>query len=386
MNLISKLYRMWQIRFGTLEVGELEHLSVIYMEYQNPLKSDVPWMSLYAWRKLTKEDSEYFMKLYLKYHTADEGLFKSEWLMKQELIRHAYLHSLCTRKIPYTKAEEKWILESGEPGATRCLLLPLSANSEYQLIYNGSKEQIEGYIVSHVLREAGEAQLAISASDKSDPVRAEMYRKLLKRYFECQSGIYGHKLFTDFMAQWSLFADENNDEFIMKVIEQCDMDDCFMEPAMIRRMVKMNPKYLIWYLSYSYIYDRDVVSELLAMDLPEHLRDMIAISEQRSSIHEIAVNSMVYVPDDWSRAELDAYAAFDHEDDDEKRMVDLKAFLEPRFKEGTVSPTMSAWVAARCPEFTKDVMVNLSRLETRALNRVMFFNPLDLHHSANELY
>ncbi len=386
MNLISKLYRMWQIRFGTLGVDELEHLSVIYMEYQNPLKSEVAWMSLYAWRKLTKEDSEYFMKLYLKYHTADEGLFKSKWMMQQELIRHAYLHSLCTREIPYTNAEEKWILGCGEPGALRCLKLSLSANSEYQLVYNGNKEQIEDYIIGHVLREAGEAQLAISASDKSNPVRAEMYRELLKRYFKCQSGIYGHKLFTDFMAQWSLFADEENDEFIMTVIDQCNMDDCLMEPAMIRRMVKMNPKYLNWYLSVSYIYDKDLVSELLAMDLPEHLRDMVAISEQRSSIHEIAVNSMVYVPDDWSREERVAYVAFDREDDDEKRMADLKAFLEPRFKEGAVSPAMSAWVAARCPEFTKDVMVNLSRFEMRVLHRVMFVNPLDLRHSANELY
>lgn len=383
MNWFSKLYRMWQIRFDTLEVDELERLGKIYVEYQSPLASEVAWMNEQGWHKLTKRDSEYFMKLYLKYHTADEGLFKSKRLMENEHIRHAYLHSLCSRKIPYTKAEEKWILECGEPGATRCLLLPLSANSEYQLIYNGSEKQIEGYIAGHVLREAGEAQMAVSASDKSDPVRAEMYRKLLKRYFECQSGTRGHKLFTDFMAQWSLFADENNDEFIMQVIEQCDMDDYFLESAMIRRMLKMNPKYLTWYLSYSYIYDKDLVSELLAMDLSEHLRDMIAISEQRSSIHEIAVNALVHILDDWSAEECDAHNRFSREDDAEKRMADLKAYLEPRFKEGTVSPAMSAWVAARCPELTKEVMINLTRFERHALNRIMFANPLDLHHTVN---
>lgn len=382
MNWISKLYRMWQIRFDTLKVDELEQLGKIYIDYQSSLKSDVSRMSSQSWRNLTKKDSEYFMKLYLKYHTADEGLFKSKHLMENEHIRHAYLHSLCSRKIPYTHAEEKWILENGEPGATCYLLLSLSANSEYQLIYNGSNEQIESYIVGHVLREAGEAQLAISASDKSNPVRAEMYRKLLKRYFECQSGIHGYRLFTDFMAQWSLFADENNDEFIMQVIEQCNMDDCVLESAMIHRMLKMNPKYLTWYLGHSYIYDRDLVSKLLTMDLPEHLHNMIMVSEQRRIIHKMINNSLLPISDDWKEDECEARFVFSREENDDKRISDLLAYLQPKLSEGAVSPAMSAWVAACCPNLVKEVLLNLARYEEHILYKIIYVNPLDVHYYA----
>lgn len=386
MNRLQKLYQLCKIRFGTLEVKDLEHLCAIYIVFQDP-KEKSAWISLYNWKKLTKCDCKQLLELYLKYHTADEGLFKSDWLLKNEHIRHAYLHGLCSRDIPLTTAEENWILACDDPGAMRCLKHPLSANSEYKLIQSGNFDMIRNYIVGHLLRESGEAQLALNAADKAYPNSAAEYRRLLGLYFEWQHHGAGHKLFTEFMAQWCLFADERNKDFIFEVLEQCDMDDCVLENALIRRMAwGMSPEYLIWYLAYSYIADKDLVAELSEKGLTEHQRDMIAISEQRRTIHEIVSNALMLVSDDWRGEERDAYVRFDREDNAKKRMEDLRAFVGPRFAKGVVSPAMSAWVAARCPELAKDAQLNLTRYEQNLLNRIAFVNPLDLHHCNTSIY
>ena len=381
MNGIKRLYRMCKIRFGTLSVKELEQLCAIFIEYQNPTERS-RWISLFGWKKVTRRESKQFLELYLKHHTADEGLLKADWLLQNEHIRHAYLHGLCTRPIPLTKAEEKWILSCGEPGAMRCLKYPLSGNSEYQLIQSGDFKTIENYLTCHLLRESGEAQLALNASDKEYPNRAAEYRRLLSRYFEWQHRIEGHKIFTKFMAQWCLFADERNIDFIFEVLEQCDMDDQVLENAIIRRMAwGMSPEYLNWYLAYSYIADKDLIAELLEKGLSEHLRDMVTVSEQRRAIHEIVNNSLILFSDDWRDEEREAYCKFDREDNAKKRMADLRAFLQPRFAKGIVSPAMSAWVAARCPELAKEVQLNLTRFEENVLKRLSFLNPLDLNHN-----
>lgn len=386
MNWITRMFRMCQIRFGTLSVEDLEHLCAIYIEFQNPQESS-SWISLYKWKKLRRADCKRFLELYLKYHTADEGLLKSDWLLKNEHIRHAYLHGLCTREIPLTAAEEKWILNCGEPGAMRCLKFPLSANGEYKLLKSEDYKMIENYLICHLLRENGEAQLAMYASDKEYPNRAEAYRRLLRRYFEIQHRAEQHKVFTGFMAQWCLFADERNEEFIMEVLQQCDMDDCVLENAIIRRMAwGMSPEYLTWYLSYSYISDKDLTTELLQKGLSGHLQDMVAVSEQRRTIHQIMEKSWLFSADGWHDDELEAYNTFCREDNAKKRMADLKAFLEPRFKEGKISPAMSAWVAARCPELAKEAQINLTRYKKRLLDRVTLINPLSTErYSCNYL-
>ena len=380
MNRIKRWYQMCKIRFGTLNVKELEQLCAIYIEYQNPQERS-RWITLLGWEKVTKRESKDFLELYLKHHTADEGLLKTDWLLQNEHIRHAYLHGLCSRDIPLTTAEEKWILACGEPGAMRCLKHPLSANSEYKLIQSDNFDMIRNYIVSHLLRESGEAQLALNASDKNYPNRAAEYRRLLSRYFEWQHRVQGHKIFTEFMAQWCLFADERNRDFIFEVLEQCDMDDCVLENAVIRRMAfEMSPEYLTWYLAESYIADKDLVAELLEKGLTEHQRDMLTVSAQRRAIHEIILNSLFF-SDDWRDEEREAYCAFDREDNAKKRMADLRAFLQPRIAKGVVSPAMSAWVAARCPELAKEMQLNLTRYEQNVLDKVTFINPLDLHHT-----
>ena len=386
MNWIKRLYYACKVRFGTLQVKELEQLCAIYIEFQNPLEK-ASWISLYGWKKVTRRDSKYLLEKYLQYHTADEGLLKADWLLKNEHIRHAYLHGLCLRPIPLTAAEEDWILNCGEAGAMRCLTYPLSEASELKLLRNGDFKMMYNYVICHVLSAAGEAFLAASASDNAYPYRAAEYRKILKRYFELRKDFYHDKLFTSFEAQWALFADERNKEFIFEVIEQCNMDDFVLENAIIRRMAwGMSPEYLMWYLSYSYVADKDLIAELLEKGLSEHLRDMIAVSEQRRAIHEIVKNSLLFFSDDWRDDEREAYCKFDREDDAKKRHSDLEEFLRPRFKKGLISPAMSAWVAARCPELAKEVQLNLTRFEERVLSRMAFINPLDFHHCNANVY
>lgn len=377
MNLIKRLYLMCKIRFGTLELEELEQLCAIYVEYQNP-KETASWISLPAWKKLSRKDCNCFFKLYLQHHTADEGLFKDACMLENESIRNAYLQSLSTRKIPPTRAEEKWILNCGKPGVMQGI--KLSAQGEYELMQSDNYDMIENYLSYHVLREAGGAQLALNAADKEHPNRAAEYRRLLGRYFEWQGKIQGKRLFTEFMAQWCLFADERNREFIFCVLEQCDMDNP-LESATIRRMaLEMSPEYLTWYLAYSYIPSTDLVSELLEKGLIEHHKDMITISEQRRVIHEMVTNSLQILNDDWRDEELLVYERFDREESAKKRMSDLQEFLRPRAKNGAISPAMSAWVAARCPELAKEMQVNLNRYEQRIMNKIAFTNPLDFNY------
>lgn len=386
MNRMNRLYQMCKIRFGTLDVKELEQLCAIYIVYQDPCESS-RWITLYGRKKLTKRDCACLLETYLKHHTADEGLFKTDWLLKNEHIRQAYLHGLCTRPIPLSAAEETWILNCGEPGAMRCLKYPLSANNEYKLIQSDNFKMIDNYIICHLLRENGEAQLALNASDKEYPNRAAEYRRLLERYFECQHRMRGNNLFTGFMAQYCLFADERNHDFIMNVIEQCNMDNHVLENAIIRRMAwEMSPEYLTWYLAYSYVADKDLAAELLEKGLTEHQRDMLTISEQRRSIHEIISDSILFLSDDWRNDEREAHFRFSREDNAKKRMADLQEFLRPRFAKGVISPAMSAWVAARCPELAKEVLLNLTRFEQNIINKITFVNPFDLYHTGAILY
>ncbi len=391
MNKIKKLYQVCRIRFGKISAKELSHLCAIYIVFCEEPEKDC-WMSLHSWQKLYREDCESLLKLYLKHHTADDGLFQIGWALENEFIRDAYLRSLCTRKIPLTYKEEVWILNCGEPGAMRCLRESLSANNEYKLVTSGNCKMIENYICGHALRDNCEAQLAISASDKENPERAERYRELLRRYFDWQDWYqskFGHKIFSSFLAQWSLLDDErHNEDFIMSVVEQCDMDNVFLDNAIVKRMAyeKMPPQYLIWYLAHSYITDKELVAEILGKPLSEHLRDMIVISEQRRRIHEIIQNSLSLFSDDWSDQEWKVYWQSGDESGEQKYKEELLEYLQPRLKDGSVSPAMAAMVAARFPELAKDVQLNLARYEECITNRVLFMNPYtDLYHTDNAL-
>ncbi len=99
---------MCRIRFGTLSIEELACLCAIYDEFC-VTKKQLSWLSLKMWKKLTREDCEKLLEIYLRYHTADEGLLKINWALNTKSIRHAYLHSLCTRKPELTNAEEQWL-------------------------------------------------------------------------------------------------------------------------------------------------------------------------------------------------------------------------------------------------------------------------------------
>ena len=383
---------MCRVRFGKISAQELSHLCAMYIVFCEQPEKDC-WMSLYSWQKLYRDDCKQFLKLYLEHHTADEGLLHIGWALENEFIRHAYLQSLCTRKIPPTLNEEKWLLECGEPGAMRCLRNSLSANNEYKLIMSGNFKMIENYICGHFLRDNCEAQLAVSASDEEDPESAEKYRMLLRKYFDWRDWYqskFGQKIFGSFLAQWVLLDDEKrNEDFIMSVIKQCNMDDFFLDNTVVKRLAQedMPPQYLIWYLANSYITDKELVTELLSRKLPEHLRNMILIAEQRRSIHEMVWNSLLLISDDWRDEELEAYRCFETESDEAKRKEELLEFLRPRLKEGAVSPAMAAKVAASNPELAKDVQLNLTRYEEHILNGLLVVNPLcDTRYEAARLY
>ena len=380
MNWISKMYWTCKIRFGTLKPEDLEHLCAIFTVFQEPQKQ-ASWMSLHAWKRVYRQECEELLKLYFAHHTADEGLFKVKWLLQAEPVMHVYLHSLCTRKKPLTSAEEDWILNSNDVSAIRCLGQPMSEQGELRLLNSKQHRMVYNYAVCHIFSDAGEALFAKLASAD------EQYRNILMRYFEIHRVAYQERVFTSAEAQLALFADERNEELIMQVIEQCDMDNWVLAGEVIRYMAtKMDPTYLRWYLAYSFIAEKDLVSELLAMHLPESLRDMIAIAEQRSAIHEMVANSLLYVNDDWTRAEREAYMRFDREDDAEIRMAELHEYVDERFKEGAVSPAMAAWVAARCPSMAKDALLNLTRFQSHVMNKITFVSPLDLHYTGPQLY
>ncbi len=386
MNLIKQLYHKCKIRFGTPDAKYVEQLCIAYDKFTDPRES-ASQMSLYCWNNLTRQECKCFMRLYLKHHTADEGLLKAKWILENEHIRQAYLHGLCTRKIPLTAAEEEWILNCGEAGAMRCLKFPLSKKSELKLLLGNDFKMMKNYVICHVLSDAGEALLAKLATDKRRPRAADMYREVLKRYFELQHDALKQRIFASVEAQRELFADERNSKFIMAVIDQCNMDDFVLHSEIIRHLaLDMRPRYLTWYLVYSFIPDSDLVAELMALDLPENLHNMITISEQRRVIHEICCNSWLLISDDWHEDECEARFRFSREDNEQKRMAELNAFLEPRLKAGAVSPTMSAWVAACCPTLAKEVMLNLSRYERNVLNKIVFINPLDLRDNAPGVY
>ncbi|MBQ9270691.1 MAG: hypothetical protein IJ218_00275 [Alphaproteobacteria bacterium] len=374
---------MCRIRFGTLSIEELACLCAIYDEFC-VTKKQLSWLSLKIWKKLTRKDCEKLLEIYLRYHTADEGLLKINWALNTKSIRHAYLHSLCTRKPKLTNAEEQWLLNCGEPGAFRCLprKLKLSGQNEYNLIEYGNFETIKDYIIGHTLYEGCEAKLAVGANDKENPKRADEYKRLLDIYFDVHLKTFDHKIYTEFMAQWCLFGDVCNDKFMMMLIEKCNMDDYVLKNAVIRRMAeKLPPKYLIWYLAYSYIPDKDLADELLKKDISEHLRDMIAISTQRHTIHKMVSKVLLFASDDWYDDELDAYHKFAREENAKKRMADLEEFLKPRFATGSISPAMSAWVAARCPKLAKAALENMQRYELHICKTTSFINYL---HSIRE--
>ena len=386
MNWLKRLFYACKIRFGTLAVKELEQLCAIYIEFQNPFER-ASWITLYGWKKLTRRDSVYLLELYLNCHTADKGLLQAKWLLENEYIRHAYLHGLCSRRIPLTSAEEHWFLHCGEPGAMRCLKYPLSEITEITLLKSGDFQMIDNYVICHVLSNKAETLLATLASDKKSPNKADEYRKILKHYFKLQKGVWRHELFTGFSAQAALFADERNRDFIMEVIEQCDIDNHVLANDIIRHMaLEMSPKYLTWYLAYSYIADKDLAAELSEKGLSEHLQDMIAVSTQRRSIHELTTHFLVFFSDDWRDDEREAFFCFCREDDAQKRMTDLRDFLKPRFEQGVISPAMSAWVAAQCPELAKEVKLNLKRFKTHILERITLGETFLSHRMCADIY
>lgn len=381
MNKIKKIYHLLQLRFGNISVAKLEHLCTIYIVHHEP-ETTAAWFSLYSWRKLTKEDSVDLFEQFLHYHTADEGLFKSEWLLRHEYIRNAYFRSLCSRKIKPTRAEEKWILESGEAGAMRCLKYPLSDEGEAELLACGNPRMIYNYVICHLLSDAGEAALANLAAEQRDVETAYEYRQALQKYFEMHHDMRKEKVFTSLEAQTALFTDNRNDELIMSVIRQCNMYDFLLNAEIIRMLAYHLPeRYLAEYLACSYIADRDLVAELQTGEISEHLRDMVSISERRRVIHEILLGSLLLISDDWHDDEYDLfYHRLLYAEDDGNLETDLAEYVQPRIQHGAVSPAMSAAVAARFPKLAKDMLLNLTRYEDFLQNKILLVNPLDMHH------
>lgn len=383
MNWIKRIFWTCKIRFSTLEAKDLEHLCAIYATYQDPQEKS-RWISLHTWKKLTKKDCKLLLELYLKHHTADEGLFKADWLLNNEHIRHAYLHGLCFRQIPLTPDEENWILSCGEPGAMRCLLLPLSSAGECELLRSEQFPAIDSYILCHQLNSEGEALLAKLASDDEYPERAAAYHKILEQYFRSQQDFYSRRIFTSFEALWELFASENNEEFIWKIIEQCDIGMHTLDNAIIRRMAwGMSSKYLEGYLTQSYIADNGLISELFRQGLSERLQNLLVLSSMRRSIHLLFGSSLYGYVDNWRNDERDAYVAFSREDNAKKRIAGLVDFVRPRFAKGEVSPAMAVWAADRCPELAQEAMMNMVLFEKKLRGSA---SSLFMYHQALNTY
>lgn len=382
MNWIRRMFWVCKIRFGTVGLADLQNLCAIYAEFQNP-QEKASWISLDAWKKVTRNESKQLLNLYLKYHTADEGLLQKEWLLQNEHIKDAYLRSLCLRNIGLTKAEETWLLNCDEPGAMRCVRAkyPLSVNSEVKLLKSGKFNMINEYVGSHVLSDVAETLLAHLAGDKRHKERALLYQKTLKRYFEMQYDGCGHYLFTSPQAQRALFVDARNDGLIMKVLKQYNMGGRVLDSELIRYLAfEMNPKYLACYLAHSYIADKRLTTELLEGNLSEHLQDMIAVSELRRTIYVMFGSFWELCSDDWRDDEYEAYAKYVSEDDKTTAVEKLLQFLQPRLAEGAISPAMSAYIAALFPELAKEAQINLNRYIRHQLNGKLHNIPLNLHH------
>lgn len=376
-----------KIRFGTVDLADLQDLCAIYAEFQDP-QEKVSWISLGTWKKLTRGGSKRLLDLYLKYHTADEGLLQKDCLLQNKHIKDAYLHSLLLRKIGLTKAEETWLINCDEPWAMLCIKekYPLSINSEVKLLKSGKFDMINEYIGSHVLSDVAETLLAHLATEKRRKERTLRYQEILKRYFEMQYDKYGHRVFTSAQAQRALFAYDKNDEYIMKVLKQYNLDDFVLESDIIRYMAsEMNPKYLACYLAHSYIADKGLTTELLEGNLPEHLQDMIAVSELRRTIYVMFGSFWIRSSDDWYDEEYEAYAKYVSEDDKTTAVENFLQFLQPRFAEGAISPAMSAYIAALFPELAKEAQINLNRHIRHQLNGSLYNVPLNLHHLSGVL-
>ncbi|MBR3675969.1 MAG: hypothetical protein IKN71_02420 [Alphaproteobacteria bacterium] len=384
MNWIKRVFWACKIRFGTLEAKDLEHLCAIYDTFQDP-KEKSAWISLHAWKKLTCKECKNFLELYLKHHTADEGLLKIDWIMKNEHIRHAYLHSLCSRDIPLTPAEEDWILDCGESGALRCLRHQLSPDSELELLLSEQFPAMDSYVVGHQLSPSGEALLAKRAADCNYPERAVSYRKILEQYFRAQQEFHNRKVFTSFEALWELFGSEDNEQFIWKIIDRCNIGAQTLENSIIRRMAwGMSPKYLEGYLVQSYIADKDLIAELFRQGLSEKLQNLIVLSSMRRSIHQLLGYSLYGDIDDWHDDERNVYVAFDREANAKKRMADLLEFVRPRLANGEVSPAMAVWVAERCPELAQEAMLNMVLFEKKI--RGLADSPYLLYHQLGNAF
>lgn len=381
MNWIKRVFVACKIRFDTLSVEELEHLCAIYITYREPQESS-KWISLHSWKKLSRKECNYLLELYLQHHTADEGLLKKDWLLKNEHICHAYLHALCSRRIPLTPAEENWILESNEDGAMRCLHYPLSPEGEMYLLLSEQFKALESYVISNLLSPEGEAFLAKRAANTEYPKRAESYRKILRRYFYVQTEFNHRQVFTSFEARWELFASEDNEEFIWQIIEQCNIGSRTLDNAIIRRMAwGMSPKYFESYLTYSYVADSELVAELFRQGLPEKQQNLLVLSSMRRSIHQLLGYSLYDDIDDWHDDERNVCVAFDREYNAKKRIAELVDFVRPRFAKGKVSPAMTVWVAERCPELAQEAMLNMLLFENKIRGLADF-----PYHQAINLY
>lgn len=376
MNWIKRLYQMCRIRFGTLSLDDLECLCAIYLEYRNPQKG-TSWSSinLHNWQKVTKSESEDFLRLYLQHHTADEGLLKSKWLLKQEQIRSEYLHGLCSRKIAPTSDEEYWIIKSGEAEAVRYLRYPLSVESELELLSGTDVKMMASYVVCHVLSDKAEELLADLASGRGQQENVADYRKVLTKYFEVQKGIYGHLLYTSPEAQWALFADADNERFAYEVIEQCDMDERVLDSAVIKRMVWGLPeRYMVHYLSQSYIADKPLIAELMRHGVVSgHMMDMLIISQMRLSVYKYVCGTCYERLADWNSEEREAYVSFSRQGN----MAELLDFVTPRLNGGSLSPAMSAWLAARFPELSQRVILGMTEFMHNLWGRCSIFYALN---------
>ena len=82
------------------------------------------------------------------------------------------------------------------------------------------------------------------------------------------------------------------------------------------------------YLAHSYIAEKGLTTELLEGNLPEHLQDMIVISELRRTIYVMFGSFWIQSSDDWRDEEYDAYAKFVREEDMLTGMEKFLHFLQ----------------------------------------------------------